>query len=463
MLLNPASARQTCRIFAILLPGLCSGDALAQLPDWTRFKLENGLEVVVIENHLTPIVTIELVVKNGSFTESPEYNGLSHLYEHMFFTANARDTSEDAFLERIDDLGVIYNGETHEENVQYYFTLPKENFEKGLDFMATAITSPLFKEEELAKQRAIVLGEFDRNEALPLFKFGRKIEDALWGDLTSRKEPLGDRLTINTATKAKMRTIQQKYYVPNNSLLIVAGDVRFQDVKRLVPQYFEKWQRGKDPFISDPPPTFDPIKRPIFVFDTLDQPAATIMIRWHGPSIGLDDKATYAADVFSFIITQSEHEFKKKLEESGLAQGTNFWYYTQRYVGPIQADLQTTPENLYKLVQAFWEQVQKFDDPKYFTDEELETAKQVLRTQTLYRSEQLSSFAQDLAFWWASSSLDYYEEYLENLGKITRKDIKDYVNRYIQGKPYVLGVALSHEGAEMTGLDTTKLAAPLVY
>lgn len=446
--------------WCVLMLGFVPEVVHAQMPDWSRFTLQNGLEVLVVQNHLTPIVTIELAVKNGSFTEPPAYNGLSHLYEHMFFTANARDTTEDEFLSKIDDLGIIYNGETHEENVQYFFTLPKDRFEHGLEFMATAITSPLFKEEELAKQRAIVLGEFDRNEALPLFPFGRKIEKALWGDLVSRKEPLGERATISMATREQMQTIQRKYYLPNNSLLIVAGDVTLDEVRRLVPKYFERWQRGPDPFAVDNGPQFTPLKSNIFIIDTIDQPAATLMIRWHGPSIGIDDKATYAADVFSFIITQSEHEFRKKLEESGLAQGINFWYYTQRFVGPIQADIQTTPENLYAVVQTFWDQVHKFNDPTYFTDEELETAKQVLRTQTLYRSEQLSSFAQDLAFWWASAGLDYYEKYLDNLGKINRQDIKDYVERYIIGKPYVLGVALSEISAESIRLDTNKLAAP---
>ena len=66
-------------LFGLITPKI----AEAQLPPWTRFTLDNGLEVLVVENHLTPIVTIEVAVKNGSFTEPPEYNGLSHLYEHM--------------------------------------------------------------------------------------------------------------------------------------------------------------------------------------------------------------------------------------------------------------------------------------------------------------------------------------------------------------------------------------------
>lgn len=436
--------------------------AHAQLPPWTRFTLDNGLEVLVVENHLTPIVTVEIAVRNGSFTEPPKYNGLSHLYEHMFFTANAKDTTEDDFLGRVDDLGVLYNGETQEENVQYYFTLPKQNLEQGLDFMSTAIEYPLFKEEELHKQREIVLGEFDRNEALPLFKFGRKVNLALWGDFISRKEKLGQRDMIKGATREMMLTIKNKYYIPNNSLLIIAGDVNTESIRSLVTKYFNGWKRGADPFVNDPPPVIPPLTRTAFVIDTVDQPTATVMVRWHGPSIGIDDKGTYAADVFSYIIGQSEHEFTKKLQESGLAVGTNFWYYTQRYVGPIQADIVSKPEKLYDVMQVFWQQVAKFDDPNYFTDDELETSKHALRIQILYSSEQLSTFSQVLAFWWASTGLDYYQHYLDNLSKITRSDIRDYVHRYIQNQPYVLGVALSKESAEKIHLDMNKLAQPRI-
>ena len=183
--------------------------AFTQLPPWTRFKLDNGLEVLVCENHLTPIVTIEVAVKNGSFTETPEINGLSHLYEHMFFTANKRDTSEDDFLDRVDRLGIVYNGETHEENVQYYFTLPKQNLEKGLDFMSVAISSPLFKESELQNQKIVVNGEFDRNEANPYFEFTRDISKNYGAISGIERNRSASAPRLNAATREKMLAIQK--------------------------------------------------------------------------------------------------------------------------------------------------------------------------------------------------------------------------------------------------------------
>ncbi|MDP4221296.1 MAG: pitrilysin family protein [Bacteroidota bacterium] len=436
---------------------LACSTSFAQLPPWTRFTLDNGLEVLVCENHLTPIVTIEIAVKNGSFTETPDINGLSHLYEHMFFTANKRDTSEDDFLDRVDKLGIVYNGETHEENVQYYFTLPKQNLEKGLDFMAVAITSPLFKQTELDNQIAVVNGEFDRNEANPYFSFTRALSQKLWGDLWNRKEPLGVRPAINAATREKMLAIQKKYYIPNNSLLIVAGDVNTSEIKKLVPKYFSSWQEGPDPFKKDPSPVIPPLEKTSYVTDFVDQPTAAVAIRWHGPSIGIDDKSTYAADVFSEIIRQAEHEFTKSLMESGVATSSNFWYYTQRLAGPIQADIATTPDKLQDALRVFWQQFDKFTDPHYFTDEELETSKAQLRSRILYDSESLSEFSKTIAFWWASTGLDYYEGYLDNLAKVNRKDIKAYIDKYLTNKPYILGLAIDQNSMSRLHLEPSML------
>src|ERR671913_2610358 len=89
-----------------------------QLPsNFHLTKLKNGLEVLVIEDKTVPLITIEICVKNGSYTEDPEYNGLSHLYEHMFFKANKDIPSQEAFLARVNELGMQFNGTTSNERV----------------------------------------------------------------------------------------------------------------------------------------------------------------------------------------------------------------------------------------------------------------------------------------------------------------------------------------------------------
>ncbi|MBK6398803.1 MAG: insulinase family protein [Bacteroidetes bacterium] len=115
-------------------------------------KLNNGLEVLVIEDASVPLATIEICVRNGSYTEPPEYNGLSHLYEHMFFKANKDYPSQEQFLGRVKELGVVFNGTTSNERVNYYVTLGNYNLKPGLEFINSAIRYPLFSQEEMKRK-----------------------------------------------------------------------------------------------------------------------------------------------------------------------------------------------------------------------------------------------------------------------------------------------------------------------
>ena len=94
--------------------------------------LANGLEVIVVENHGVPLATVEIDVKNGSFTQTPEYAGLAHMYEHMFFKANAHLPEPDQFIDRAAELGAVFNGTTDEERVNYYLTLPADSLAGGM-------------------------------------------------------------------------------------------------------------------------------------------------------------------------------------------------------------------------------------------------------------------------------------------------------------------------------------------
>ncbi len=115
-------------------------------------KLKNGLEVLVIEDNSVPLVTVEIAVHNGAYTEDSAFNGLSHMYEHMFFKANKALPSQEQFLERVKELGIVFNGTTGDERVNYFFTLSNSKVNEGLEFMKNAILYPLFLEQEITEQ-----------------------------------------------------------------------------------------------------------------------------------------------------------------------------------------------------------------------------------------------------------------------------------------------------------------------
>ena len=119
--------------------------------------LKNGLNVIVIENATVPLVTIEIDVRSGAFTEPPEYDGLSHLFEHMFFKANASIPTEEMFFERARKLGMVSNATTGKERVNYFFTILVDSLEAGFELMEAAITTPLFLKEELERERLVLI------------------------------------------------------------------------------------------------------------------------------------------------------------------------------------------------------------------------------------------------------------------------------------------------------------------
>ncbi|MCH7516534.1 MAG: insulinase family protein, partial [Bacteroidetes bacterium] len=240
---------KTYKFFFIIALVLLTGVNLqAQKYGIESKTLENGLDVIVINNPAVPLVTVEIDVKNGAYTESPEYDGLSHLYEHMFFKANSIIPNQEAYMERLRELGATFNGTTSEERVNYFITAPKDSLEESVQFIYDAITSPLFLEEELVKERPVVTGEYDRNEANPFFHLNKAVTQKVWWKYYSRKNVIGDRDVILSTPPEKMRIIQHRFYIPNNSALILAGDVTPDEGFALAEKIFSKWERGEDPF-----------------------------------------------------------------------------------------------------------------------------------------------------------------------------------------------------------------------
>ncbi|MHB2016671.1 MAG: M16 family metallopeptidase, partial [Candidatus Xenobia bacterium] len=119
--------------------------------------LRNGLLVVVVENDAVPLATIEVTVRNGSMNEPLALNGLSHLYEHMFFKGNAVIPHQQAYMRKLRQMGALWNGTTSTERVNYFYTLPSRHLAEGMAFMAHAVISPRFETEELRKEREVVL------------------------------------------------------------------------------------------------------------------------------------------------------------------------------------------------------------------------------------------------------------------------------------------------------------------
>jgi len=434
------------------------GTAATYKVPFVNKTLPNGLEVIVFPDPGLPVVSVEIAVRNGSFTEPPELNGLSHLYEHMFFKTNRAIENRETYLRDIGQSGITYNGSTREEVVQFYLSTTSQYLVQAVRFISDAIRYPVFDEAEFAGEKAVVIGEIDRNEANPFFYLNRALNDRMFFRYPSRKNPLGSRETVSAATTDQMRLIQSRYYVPNNSALIITGDVDPNEAYRLAQQFFGDWQpRPVDPFRELPMVEHPPLPRNDGYI--VEKPVQNVLIQigWHGPSIGRDNAGTYAADVFSYIVTQPDSRLQRTLVDSGLVMGIDIGYYTQRNTGPIVITLVTTPQKAKAALSALYSEIARFDSPDYFSDTELANAKTILEARDLFDREKLSEYSHTLGFWWSSSGIEYFRGYHQTLRGISRADTDRYIRSYIKGRPHVAVALLSPESQSQARLTTEDL------
>jgi zinc protease len=170
-----------------------------------------------------------------------------------------------------------------------------------------------------------------------------------------------------------------------------------------------------------------------------------MLLAWHGPDTRNDSVATIAADVFSKILSLNSSKWQQSLVNKGLASNVDVGYQTSKYTGPSYIVVTPIAGKMKECYEEVMKQVKQWGTPGYFTAEELNRAKAALKRQQIRANEKPSALSMTLTYNWTSTSLEYFTDYFDAMDKVTTKDITNYVNRYITGKPYVAGMIINAE------------------
>jgi zinc protease len=173
-----------------------------------------------------------------------------------------------------------------------------------------------------------------------------------------------------------------------------------------------------------------------------------------------DRASTYAADVFSDALNNPDSRFQQRLVDSGLWQGVLVNYYTLDQVGPITVSGQAAPDKLRRALAALYDELEKVDDPGYFTPAELKQVKAQRAVESAFGAERTSGLTHTVGFWWSVADLDYFLGYVDTMAKQTAEDLRGYASRYIVGKPHVTGVLLSPRDRAALNLTEAELVGP---
>lgn len=422
--------------------------SLAASEAYERRVLANGFEVYLVKKTEVPIVTVLVAAKNGAFTEPPDFNGLSHLYEHMFFKANQKLPSQSAFIAGLDKLGVEIgqhmNAYTSTESVRYFYTLQSRYLDEGIAFMADALKSPAFLQEELEKERKVVLDEFNRFEASPSQVFYQmELMKRLFSAHFSRKNTIGNRKVIETASQEQMRQIQNRYYIPNNTALFLVGYFDEAKVMPVIEKEFGEWQAGPNPFEQFPIPEHPQLTKSESFNYEADVQTVSIVKAYHGPSMVIDNPGLIALDLASQMLGFESSAFQKELVDSGLVANASMSSWSQRHTSPLFFDIDTSPEKAQAAADKLAELIQRISKGGFFSAKDLETAKIANEVRSAFDREVGQRYALGLASIWSSTgNLDFYTNYIEMMKKITLEDIDRELRQYIFEKNFVAGALI---------------------
>ena len=218
---------------ALALVIYVAGPAAAEGPDIAHFPLRNGLDVVVIPDHRTPVVTHMIWYKVGSADETPGKSGLAHFLEHLMFKGTAKNP-EGRFSQTLATIGGQENAFTTDDYTAYFQRIAKEYLPLVMEFEADRMTGLVLTDANVLPERDVVLEEYNMRVAnSPEARIGEQVAAALYLNHPYGRPVIGWRPEIEKLNREDALAFYRRFYTPNNAVVVIAGDVTADEVRPL--------------------------------------------------------------------------------------------------------------------------------------------------------------------------------------------------------------------------------------
>ncbi|MCF8226084.1 MAG: insulinase family protein [Bacteroidales bacterium] len=409
--------------------------------DFEKYTLENGLDVILHQDMSDPIVAVAIQYHVGSNREEPGKTGFAHLFEHMMFQ-QSENVGQDEFFKKIQGAGGTLNGGTSPDGTIYFEVVPKNAAELALwlesdrmGFLINTVTQSAF-----ANQQDVVLNE--KRQRVDNNPYGHN-NYVIHKNLFPEGHPynwqvIGEMEDLFNATVYDVKEFHQKFYLPNNATLVVAGDFESDQMKALIEKYFGEIPGGDKVEDLDPiPVTLDRTKRLYHEDNFAKTPLLTMV--W--PTVEQYHPDAYALDFLAEILGGNKKAplYKELVKEKQLSSRVSAYNYAMELSGRFTISVPANAEtNLANAEEAVFDAFKKFET-EGITETDLEKIKAGLETDFYngissvlgksYRLARYNEYAGDP---------DFVAEDIENIKAVTIEDIERVYDKYIKDKPFVL-------------------------
>lgn len=468
----------TLLVFGIIAP-LCAKENQIQL-DIHREVLDNGLTVIINKNQQAPVVACRLFFTTGSVHEAPGRSGIAHMLEHMLFKGTKKTGVTDSILDaqyihEIDSVRALYrqakfkkdsaqakihlaaydsllkehrkimvkdelwetylkeggtglNAFTSDLMTAYFVTLPKNKLELYFwleaDRMQNGVLREFYPERDVVREERRM-----RYDDSPTGRYWETLYAVFYEAFPYRVPTIGWASDINNLTRQQAQEHYDKYYKPNNAILVLSGDVDPQSVMPLIKKYFAPLPRGEDHaeiLIEEPEQV---AAKSIVQYK--DDAKPRIDLLFHTPSI--TDQDIYALDIIEGVLNgKSGRLYRELVLKQKLANGASAGNYADMYYSTFRfSAVLKDPQQHAELTASIWKEIKRLQT-ELISENELQKVKNQVLARTVRSLESMEHLATQLAFYEMYGDWNIISTFPEGVQKVTREEVQAAAIKYFK-------------------------------
>ncbi len=434
-------------LFLLLSTIHCSLSTDVFALDVKRTVLSNGLTILHSEKHNLPIVMVTLLVKASQLNEPKDKAGLANLTAELL-TEGTKNRKSTDISDEIEFIGASLYVSAGSDYTTVTLSVLKKDINKGVELFSDILLNPTFPQGEIERKKELIKGSLKQQEEEPSFLAGRAFKKELFGEHPYGRLIEGSVETIDNIKREDFVRFYSDYFLPNNSILSVVGDLTSDELDGLIKQYLGEWKKKEVPLKVAKKIEEKKIKKVVKIDKELTQ--ANVMLGNLG--ISRDNPDYYAVSVMNYILGGggfSSRLMQSIRDEMGLAYDVHSFFTASKEEGIFQVGIQTKNESANTAIDEILRQIGRIRKESV-SDQELSDAKSYLTgsfSRRLDTNRKIVDFLASVEFY--NLGLDYVEKYPNYINSVTQDDVLRVAQKYLDPENYVLVVVANQKKAKL--------------
>jgi predicted Zn-dependent peptidase len=387
----------------------------------------NGLRIITNRMPHTESVSIVFYIGTGSRHETLEESGISHFLEHILFKGSAKYPTAKEISEAIEGVGGVLNASTDRELTTYWCKVPSKDFRLALDVLSDFIKDPVLENNEIEKERQVILEELGMTYDIPSYRAELLIDEVMWPNQQLGRDVGGTRASVSDINKDMIINYMERQYTSKNMVVSIAGNIEHEYVIDTLSKTFSTW-RNNTP--AEYYTATDSQLSPLIGLVTHKTEQANLCLGFKG--LPYAHKERNALDVLNTIIGEgmSSRLFLRLREEEGLVYDVHTTTSHLHDCGSLIAYAGVDPKNAVRAIESILDECSKVKDN--VNDREMTKAIQYMKGRLLLRMEDTRS----VAAWFGAQEILHCQslspqEILADIDKLQPNDIKTVARKVL--------------------------------